>query len=118
MRSARVFCSACDRPVSVMLSVAPRTDGQATLHDDEVVCLEIGDRCTGELCPIGAVAPHAMVARLVRLGLPTDALRTVNATCPTCEVQVEMVLYGGGKAACTVCGAAAHWVAGHAEPLP
>lgn len=117
MKSARVFCSACDRPVRVMLSLAPRTDGQASLHDDELVCLEIGDRCTGNLCPIGAVAPNEMVARLVRLGLPTDGLRTINAACPSCEVQVEMVLYGDGRAACTVCGAAARWATDHAEPL-
>ena len=117
MRSTRVYCSACDRPVSVMFSEAPRTDGQATLHDDEVVCLEIGDRCTGQLCPIGAVAPSAMIARLVALGLPTDGLRALTATCPSCELEVEMVLYGSGMAACTVCGAAARWATDHAEPL-
>ena len=118
MRSARVFCSACDRQVSVMISEAPRLDGQATLHDDELVCLEIGPRCTGQLCPIGAQAPDAMVARLVRLGLPTDGLRTVRASCPSCGAEAEMALYGTGRAACTVCGTSAYWVAGRAEPLP
>lgn len=116
MKSTRVFCSACDRPVRVMISEAPLLDGQATLHDDEVVCLEIGGQCTGELCPIGAQAPDAMVARLVRLGLPTDGLRTVNAHCPSCGSTAEMVLYGAGKAACTICGTSAYWVTDHVEP--
>lgn len=115
MRGTLVYCSACDRQVRVMISEAPAHDGQATLHDEEVICLEIGDRCTGGMCPIGAAAPGSMVARLVRLGLPTDGLRTVTATCPTCDVEAEMVLYGGGRAACSVCGATARWLADHVE---
>lgn len=117
MHITRIFCSACDRPVRVMISEAPRTDGQATLHDDEVVCLEIGASCTGQLCPIGTVAPNEMVARLARLGLPTEGLRTIAATCPSCNMDVEMVLYGSGKAACTVCGAPARWIADQIEPI-
>lgn len=117
MQSSKIFCSACDRQVRVMISEAPRTDGQATLHDDEVVCLEIGEKCTGQLCPIGAAAPNEMVARLARLGLPTEGLRTITAKCPSCDVDGEMVLYGTGMAACTICGASARWVADHVEPI-
>lgn len=117
MKSAQLFCSACDRQVDVMITEAPVFDGPATLHDEEVVCLAIGERCTGALCPIGAVEPNAMVARIVRNGLPTGGLRTVQATCPSCGSEAEMVLYGGGRACCTICGTSARWRVDHAEPL-
>lgn len=117
MKSHRLFCNACDREVRVMITDAPPLDGQATLHDEEVVCLEIGEKCTGNLCPLGAVEPNAMVARIVRNGLPLDGLRTLVAECPTCSRMTEMVLYGGGRAACTECGSPARWRVDHAEPL-
>jgi hypothetical protein len=117
MKSHRLFCNACDREVRVMITDAPLLDGQATLHDEEVVCLEIGEKCTGNLCPLGAVEPNAMVARIVRNGLPLDGLRTLLAECPTCSRMTEMVLYGGGRAACTECGSPARWTVDHAEPL-
>ena len=82
MKSHRLFCNACDREVSVMITDAPLLDGQATLHDEEVICLEIGSKCTGNLCPLGALEPNAMVARLVRNGLPLAGLRTLRSTCP------------------------------------
>lgn len=116
MKSAQLFCGACDREVRVMITEAPDHEGQAPLHDEEVICLEIGEQCTGALCPLGAVAPDAMVERLMRNGLPTDNLRTVRAECPTCGAETEMVLYGGGRAACSVCGAHARWTAEHIEP--
>ncbi|MFI5311309.1 MAG: hypothetical protein ACHQQ3_08765 [Gemmatimonadales bacterium] len=117
MKSAQLFCSACDRQVKVMITEAPVFDGPATLHDEEIVCLEIGDRCTGTLCPIGAVEPNAMVARIVRNGLPTEGLHTVQSVCPSCGADAEMVLYGGGRASCTICGTSARWTVDHLEPL-
>jgi ribosomal protein S27AE len=117
MESHRVFCSACDRDVTIIITDAPLLDGPATLHDEEVVCLEIGDKCTGNLCPLGAVEPNAMVARIVRNGLPLDGLRTLQARCPACGRDTEMVLYGDGRAACTECGSPARWSVDHAEPL-
>jgi hypothetical protein len=117
MKSTRTFCSACDRPVRVMISEGPAHGAHATIHDEEVVCLEIGSQCTGQMCPIGAAAPDAMVARIVRHGLPTDGLRTVTALCPACGDETEMVLYGDGKAACTICGSPARWSVDHAEPV-
>jgi ribosomal protein S27AE len=117
MESHRVFCSACDRDVTIMLTDAPLFDGPITLHDEEVICLEIGDKCTGNLCPLGAVEPNAMVGRIIRNGLPTDNLRTLRSACPACSRETEMVLYGDGRAACTECGSPARWTVDHAEPL-
>ena len=117
MKGHQLFCSACDRQVRVLIAEAPPGEHQATMHDDELICLEIGDHCTGNLCPLGAGSPNAMVARLVREGLPTNSLRTVKATCPSCGLDAEFVLYGKGKASCTVCGTAARWECEHVEPM-
>ena len=115
MKDAQLFCSACDRQVRVMISEAPPGEHEATIRDDELICLEIGEHCTGGLCPLGAAAPNAMVARIVHEGLSTDGLRTVKSVCPSCGMDCEFVLYGKGKAACTVCGTAARWECEHVE---
>ena len=117
MDSHKIFCSACDRSVQVLITPALDHEGQAILHDSEVVCLEIGSQCTGNMCPLGAAEPNAMVARLVRNGIPLETLSTVKAKCPACENEVDMVLYGEGRAACSVCGSAARWVVAHAESI-
>jgi hypothetical protein len=117
MKTQQLYCGACDREVRVMITETPPPDGQAPLHDEEVVCLEIGAQCTGNMCPIGATAPNAMVSRILRNGLPLDGLRTVQSLCPSCGLETEMVLYGEGRASCTACGTAARWTLEHAEPL-
>ena len=116
MKAHQIYCGACDRQVRVLISDAPPTDGQAPLLDEELVCLEIGVQCNGS-CPLGAAEPNAMVSRIVRSGLPLDGLRTVQALCPSCGLENEMVLYGEGRAACTACGSAARWTLEHAEPM-
>ncbi len=117
MKSHRLFCNACEREVNLVITDAPEHEGQATLLDSEIVCLEVGDKCTGALCPLGAVGPDAMAARIVRNGLPTGGLHTLKACCPSCGRETEMVLYGNGRAACTECASVAQWSVDHAEPL-
>lgn len=116
MKSHQLYCGACDRPVRVFITETPTAEGQASVTDAEVVCLEIGAQCNGNLCPLGAVEPNAMVRRLVRNGIPLSTLETVPAHCPSCDTDAEMVLYGDGKAACSVCGSSGRWVVGHLEP--
>ena len=116
MKNHLLFCSACDREVRVLITGTPLYEDQAPLRDEEVVCLEIGSQCTGNLCPLGAAAPNAMVGRLIRNGVPLDSLTTVTAECPACGDETEMVLYGNGRAACAICGTAARWAFDHVEP--
>lgn len=116
MKNHLVYCSACDREVRVLITGTPLYDAQAPLRDAELMCLDIGSRCTGNLCPLGAAAPNAMVGRLIRNGVPLDSLTTATALCPACGHEAEMVLYGDGRAACSVCGTAARWVFDHVEP--
>lgn len=117
MKSHRLFCSACEREVNLVITDAPLHDGQATLLDSDVVCLEVGEKCTGALCPLGVVGPDAMVARIVRDGLPLDGLHTLRSTCPSCDRETDMVLYGDGRATCSECGSPARWKVDHAEPV-
>jgi hypothetical protein len=115
VKDQQLFCSACDRQVRVLLTDTPSDDGQAEVHDEELVCIEIGSHCTGSLCPLGASEPSAMVNRIVRNGIPLGTLETVVAHCPACDITAEMILYGEGKAACSVCGNISRWVFDHLE---
>ena len=116
MKNHLMFCSACDREVRVLITGTPLYEEQAPLHDEELICLHIGSRCTGSLCPLGAAAPNAMVGRLIRNGVPLDTLTTVMAHCPACDQEADMVLYGDGRAACSLCGTPARWAFDHVEP--
>jgi hypothetical protein len=80
MKTLTAFCSACDRDVRLVITDEPSQDGHANLVDSEVVCLEIGASCTGSLCPIGAVSPAVMAARLARAEQTAGYLRNHSAT--------------------------------------
>ena len=34
----------------------------------------------------------------------------MKAHCPSCDNDAEMILYGNGRAACSVCGSDGRWV--------
>ena len=57
MPTQKIYCSACDRDVQV---VTPNHNALETLEG--AVCLDIGPRCTGVMCPICARAPATMRA--------------------------------------------------------
>ena len=116
MKNHLLFCRALDREVRVLITGTLLHEDQAPVRDEGLICLEIGDECTENLCPLGASAPNAMVGRLIRNGVPLDSLITVTAECPACGNEAEMVLYGNGRAACPFCGTAARWVYDHLEP--
>jgi len=116
MKNHLMYCSACDREVRVLITGTPLYEERAPLRDEELICLEIGSQCTGNLCPLGAESPNGMVGRLIRNGVPLDSLNTVTALCPACDQEAEMVLYGNGRAACSICGTAARWAVDHVEP--
>lgn len=52
MKTRIIFCSACDRDVTIEV-----IDGKDDSPLEGVVCLDIGATCTGTLCPICAVPP-------------------------------------------------------------
>ena len=57
MEKHMIFCSACDREVAIMiLSPDDAEETDNTLMN--VVCTEIGETCTGMMCPICANPPE------------------------------------------------------------
>ncbi|MDT8435799.1 MAG: hypothetical protein RRA92_03490 [Gemmatimonadota bacterium] len=55
------YCSACDRQVEVIVKPGGRRNPDTGEAEDEIVCLEFGETCTGAMCPM--------------CDLPTDAMR-------------------------------------------
>lgn len=104
MEYRTMYCSGCDRDVRVLLPDSGPADAQPSVHDFEVICVELGDWCNGALCPLGTAEPHAMVRRLIQEGLPLEHLRRVRGWCDACGLENEFVLYASQAAACTVCG--------------
>jgi hypothetical protein len=66
MRALNAYRSACDQHVQLMLTDEPAQDRPSPIHDGELACLDIGQHCTGALCPMGAVSSSDMAARLAR----------------------------------------------------
>jgi hypothetical protein len=104
MQEQVAYCAACDKDVHIVVTDDPSHDGHANLHDSEVVCLEIGESCTGGLCPIGATSPTVMAARLVRNGLQTIMQPVFQATCPSCACVSTHVIVERHHAICEACG--------------
>ena len=109
MRELTMYCSARDQDVRVVLTDEMAHDGQAPVVDAEVLCLEIGEACTGSLCPICAMSAEAVDARLVHHGLRPEVHRKVRAHCANCEVDAELVMSSGGYVTCSVCGTTRKW---------
>lgn len=106
MKQQQMYCNGCHRDVRVLMTDPVDEDAQANVRDPELICLEVGEWCNGQLCPLGASAPGAMVTRLIHSGLSLDSLATVRAFCPDCGVETDFALYGGNMEACEVCGTA------------
>lgn len=105
MKTHMAYCSACDRDVQIAVPDEPvEPDGQATIHDTEIVCMEIGEKCTGAMCPIGAQPPAVMAVRLVRSGLKPVMQPIVTARCESCEEMTKFALINPEYATCTACG--------------
>ncbi|NUO64449.1 MAG: hypothetical protein HOQ11_00100 [Gemmatimonadaceae bacterium] len=109
MRELKMYCAARDQDVHVVLTDEPTEDGQATVMDSEVICLEIGERCTGSLCPVCAVSWEAMDARLAKSGLRPEIRRKLPGHCEGCGRETELVISSGGYLSCTECGTTWRW---------
>jgi hypothetical protein len=109
MRELTMYCPARDMNVHVVLTDEPITDGQATVADTELICLEIGEGCTGGMCPVCAISADAMEVRLAKSGLRPDVRRKVASTCDGCGRETELLVSSGGYVSCTECGATWRW---------
>jgi ribosomal protein S27E len=103
-RTQTAYCSACDRDVQILVTDEADHDAQANIPDAEVVCLEIGDRCTGSLCPVGAISHSAMLARRVKVGVKTVLQPLVKVDCQACGHVTDYFIIDREYATCGECG--------------
>ena len=89
-RTQTAYCSACDRDVQILVTDDADHDAHANIPDAEVVCLEIGDRCTGSLCPVGAVSHTAMVNASDDERLPRSSVDALYAAAGQPKEQLWM----------------------------
>lgn len=66
MEVRTAYCSACDREVRVVLQ--PGQEPIVVRDEDasELVCLEYGETCTGDMCPLFQVPTGQMRDNLAR----------------------------------------------------
>lgn len=105
MKRQIAYCSVCDRDVQLVVTDELEHDGQANLHEAEIVCLEIGDHCAACHCPVSDTQPAVMAARLVRNGLQTTVNPVVVLECSRCGEKTQHVLIERSWASCSECGA-------------
>jgi len=108
----KTYCTHCQKEVLVAISPAPSRGGQANLADhDEVVCLDFGDKCDGEICPLSRFRPVVMGVRLARSGLrDVGEWKTVKAQCEGCGQVSEMEVLDLDHAYCILCGTTNTWI--------
>lgn len=112
VETKKTYCTHCQKEVLVAITPAAPRDGQPMLQDhDEVVCLDFGDKCDGDICPLSRYRPVVMGVRLARAGLrPEDQWRTVRAQCEGCGQVSELEVVDLDHAYCTLCGTTNTWM--------
>ena len=108
MREITVLCPTRQQEVRLLVTDDPVYDGQASIVDSELLCLEIGERCTSATCPVCGESPAAMDAHLAKGGLGPPGRARVVGRCGGCERTTELVLSVGGYATCAECGTTQH----------
>lgn len=105
MKTQLAYCSACDHDVRILVTDEARDqEAQANIPDAEIVCLEIGEQCTGNLCPVGAVSHTAMVARRIRAGVRDVLQPLVKVDCEVCGRVTDYFIIDREYATCGDCG--------------
>ena len=106
----KTYCTHCQKEVLVAITPGAPRGGQANLPDhDEVVCLDFGDKCDGEVCPLSRYRPVVMGVRLARSGL-REEWGTVKAQCEGCGQVSELKILDGDHAFCSLCGTTNTWM--------
>jgi len=104
------YCTHCQKEVLVAISPSAPRAGQANLQDhDEVVCLDFGDKCDGELCPLSRYRPVVMGVRLAKSGL-REEWATVRAQCEGCGQVADLKVLDKDHAFCVLCGSTNTWM--------
>jgi hypothetical protein len=106
----RTYCTHCQKEVVVAIKPGASRDGHAMLQDhEEVVCLDFGDKCDGEVCPLSRFRPVVMGVRLARSGL-REEWTTVRAQCEGCGQVTDLKVLDREHAFCVLCGTTNTWM--------
>ena len=106
----KTYCTHCQKEVEVAVTRAAPRGGQANLPDhDEVVCLDFGDKCDGDICPLSRFRPVVMGVRLAKSGL-REEWSTVEAQCEGCGQVSELKVLDREHAFCELCGTTNSWM--------
>lgn len=104
METQLAYCSACDQEVTIALRPLAVHGGQANVDDQaEVVCLDFGEKCTGEFCPMFGLPSLMMGVRLARSELRGEGWKIVKGLCAGCDQVREMQMLDRKHAFCPVC---------------
>lgn len=110
VESRKTFCTHCQKEVLVAITPGAPRGGQAMVQDhDEVVCLDFGDKCDGEVCPLSRFRPVVMGVRLARSGL-REEWTTVRAQCEGCGQLSDLKVLDREHAFCVLCGTTNTWM--------
>jgi len=108
--TSSTYCTHCQKEVLVAISPSPPRGGQANLQDhDELVCLDFGDKCDGDVCPLSKCRPVVMGVRLARSGL-REEWATVRGQCEGCGQVSDLKVLDKDHAFCVLCGSTNTWM--------
>lgn len=111
METKLAYCSARDQMVRVAWTEAPTHLGHANLPDGPMlVCLDYGERCTGELCPMLGQKKILMAVRLARSGLKEEAWDRFRGVCEACGDLTDLQVLDSSYVYCPECGSTSRWV--------
>ena len=106
----KTYCTHCQREVEVAVSRGAPRSGQANLREsDDLVCLDFGEDCDGDLCPLSRCRPVVMGVKLARSGL-RERWTTVRAQCEGCGQVSDLEVLDREHAFCPLCGTTNTWM--------
>ena len=110
METQTAYCRTCDHPVRFTWTDQPSHEGQANLHDAELVCLDFDGACTSPTCPLSGMPNVVMGVRLARSGLKEGPWPTLRAPCEGCGTVQEQEVLDASYAFCPACGTTNRWI--------
>ena len=110
VETRKVHCDHRGKEVAVAITPASSRDGHAMLQDhEEVVCLDFGEKCDGEICPLSRFRPVVMGVRLARSDL-REEWTTVRAQCEGCGQVSDLKVLDKEHAFCVLCRTTNTWM--------
>jgi len=106
MDTHTTYCSHCQKDVSFIVTSSSRPGGQANLPEGgQLVCLDFGRSCDGNICPLSGLPPVVMGVRLVMSGKEgTEKMESVHGVCESCGFPTELAVINERQGVCQVCG--------------